>query len=163
MISLITIIIITLCIIIAVVIIVLPANISSKIAAAAVTVGLLLAVYGLYLNYQQERRMTIINTIDKAHTYWLDILKQFSNPDLENMYTYIYGNSIPPDEHIIFSMIIQTIENIINANDAGIYLLDSEWINNIKKWISYPNFKIFWDQNKKLYNIEVQQFISNLI
>lgn len=147
-----------------VVIFLLPVSISAKLSNIATGVGILFAGYGVYATMQAEKKQSKLNEIKLNDEYWNRIFTLFiENESLNNMYEQIYGDSIPPEEYAMFFLMMQTVENIIEGAANNITRIDSEWIATIRKWISHPQFPIFWRQNASQFSPGTQIIIQQLL
>lgn len=145
-----------------VIIFVLPPSISGKIAGIGVAIGLILTGIGLWLSADTESRRTREQDVDKSNEYAMNIYKTFiQTPSLTPMYTQIYGNSIPPNEHAMYSIMMQEVEAIIAISET--IPISKSWENTIRRWISPPSFLIYWPQNKDQYEYETQNYIDFLL
>lgn len=146
-----------------IVVLILPTSIVDKLSGVAVGIGMTFTAYSLYITVKEQQRVVRRRRIDRDNDYWMKIFTTFmSQPSLDKMHGEIYGNSISTDEHTMFSMMMQVVDNILEEPDYDIDDIDKPWTSSIKKWISHPMFPVFWRNNKDEFSYNTQVFIDSI-
>lgn len=154
---------IILAIVLVIVILLLPSSITSKLSGVAVGVGMIFTAYSLYLTVQNDRRDSRRRQIDHDHEYWMRIFSSFMmQPELVPMHQQIYGSSLNMQEHTMFSMMMQVVENISEGQEFGISKIDESWRNAIARWVAHPLFEEYWQENRQDYSLEAQRIVDEL-
>ena len=142
----------------------LPTNITEKISGIEVGIGLIFTGYGIYLNYRAQKKDARMKQIDRDNEYWMKIFSTFiEQPKLNDMHQQIYGYTIPTEEHSMFSMMMQIVENITEGEEYDIIKMDESWKNAISKWIHHPNFSLYWIEKANEFSLETQRVIRELM
>lgn len=141
----------------------LPLPFGKKLTAISVGIGLLFTVYGLILGAQANKITAKRREFDTTHKYWRKIFSGFlSDPSLTDMHKGIYGTTVPAKEHSMFSLMMQTVENLTEGSSLGIFDLSPSWKKSISKWVKHPSFPSFWAENKDDYTPATQSFVQKL-
>lgn len=157
-------IVVVIALIVLILILILPSRIVSRLSGIAVGIGMIFTAYSIYLTVREQQRSMRRRRIDRDNDYWMKIFTTFmSQPSLDNMYKEIYGYSISIDEHTMFSMMMQVVDNIVEESDYDINNIDKAWVSSISRWVSHPMFPMFWPDNKREFSYNTQVFIDSII
>lgn len=142
-----------------IVIVFLPIKIAEKIASILTILYISIALFTVYKTYKHEEEICK----DKEETCnlsYMDINKLFNNnPYNQRIYENIYGLNHNLVE--LCSNISQSIENTILYYKGTI--IPKEWYIIWKRWISFPDFKLYWIKYNDEFGEETKVIISNLL
>lgn len=125
---------------------------------------MIFTAYSLYTATQDQKRDTKRRQIDRDNDYWMRIFSTFvMNPNLREMHKEIYGDSIPVNEHSMFSMMMQVVENIAEGHQYNISRMDDSWRAAIYRWVQHPLFPTYWRENRNEFSYEAQAIIDSII
>lgn len=149
-------------VVVVVIILILPVQREMRIGLITAVTGMIFASFTLYLNYKGRESMTTQRVIKENDRYWSSHFENFLYyPELEEMHQKMYGPFLSVHEHAMLSSLVQSVENLNTTYKFSQgQNLDSPWISVFKRWISYPEFGIYWNMHYSDFDRETQNLVS---
>lgn len=141
--------------------IVLPKSITSNIAILGTAAAFITTIFTVYSSERSRRMDNDLHKLDMNDKYWNDIFASFLlRPDLNDVYKKVFNTNLSSQEHALYNIMMQKIENLIEKQNIGRADIDESWISFISQWIYKPEFQEYWKQSKTHFSIDTQRFVS---
>lgn len=139
-------------------------TVRTLIASIGAIVVLLFSTINVFITLDHAKERRVLERIRADNDYWFRIMDRLgTDPIYNDMHQAIYGDSVPPHVHAMFSVMMQVVGALISSHEIDITNIYGPWYDAISKWVGHPEFPAYWEENKDDYNNQHNMYIDGIL
>lgn len=139
-------------------------SVRTLISSIGAIVILLFSTINVFITLDHANERRVLERIKADNDYWFRVMDRLgTDPIYNDMHQAIYGDTVPPHVHAMFSVMMQIVGALIFSHEVNITDVYGPWYEAISKWVGHPDFPTYWANNKDDYNSKHNAYIEEIL